>query len=364
MKKSIVLLLSLMFLVGCSGNIKEESSNAPEPSVTVETAVTQDETTNEIKSPPSLAQMTGGDFKNQFNAVAKKYDLDRIQIKQLNREFNDDTTMTFNYDFNEKISMIIKTDSALKIDEVLIVSNGDISKDTDKTAIAVLASAVMTVNKDYEIEDVNEMFTRLGWLADNSDPMNFNGSLDEKGILYRIKSQDSTLTFDIKPSPAQSSSQSNNDFNGIVTIDEFKDNFKKLIDENTLSIFNIDNLEIKEESAGGGTFNLMFKDTIALTGAFNPDRKIAIASLLVTGDGTETTGQDIIVTMGMFVMATNPSYSISDAEEVLTDLGMDQNSMEKIAEGSSVIRNGVRYNLNFVKDTKVIMLSARNANDQ
>ncbi|MBU5356090.1 hypothetical protein KQI74_27955 [Paenibacillus barcinonensis] len=365
MKKSVVLLLSFLLLTGCSGNVQKDLSNSSESTTAVQVAPPQQkDITKETDSSNSLSRLTAGDFKKKFNTIAKKHNLEQLVITELNSNINDDTTITFKHTFNENINMIMKTDKNLKLSEVFIVSNGDVATDSGKVAISVLAFSIMTANPGYEIEDVNTLLTKLGWLADGNDPMQFTGSLDQNGILYKIKSQDNIVTFDMKPSPEHSSPQSANDFNGILTIDEFKDNFKKVIDDNSLSIFNIDDLEIKDEPTGGGTFNLMLKETIALTGTFNQDRKIEIASLLVTGDGTETTGEDIIITMGMFIIATNPSYSISNAEEVLTDLGMDQSNMEKIKNGSSIIRNGVRYSMNFVKDTNVVMLSARSANDQ
>jgi len=359
---SILVLIIVMLLVGCSANT-EEATNP-----TINETVIQSENNVSNENISTLAGMTAGEFKNQFNATAENRNLNQIVIKELNREFNDDSTMTFTYAFNENINMIMKTDTKLKLNEVFIVSNGDITADSGKDTLAVIASITMTVNPDYGIEDVNELLTRLGWLAEDSDPRAFSGSLDEQGIVYKVKTEGNVLTFDIKVSTSQERKvidQSNTDqrFNGIITIDEFKANFQKAITDHELTIFNMDNLDIKEEATGVGTFNLRFKDTIALTGTFNEDRKIEIASLLVTGDGTESTGQDIIMTMGLFIMATNPSYSISDAEEVLKDLGMDENNMEKIRNGTSIVRNGVKYSMNFVKDTKVVALMVRNAKD-
>lgn len=170
-------------------------------------------------------------------------------------------------------------------------------------------------------------------------------------------------TLPIKKETVPSNQPSNETFIGILSLEEFKNNYENAVTKHNLDKFSIRDLEAKDESAGGGTFNYMLNNKIALTGTYNEKSNIEIVSLLLEGDGTEETGKDMIVSMGLFIMGTNPNFDVADTEVILREMGLDGNDPNKIINGSSTVKDGIRYSLRQVANTKVIMLSARNAND-
>ncbi|WP_458122830.1 tyrosine-type recombinase/integrase [Paenibacillus sp. Z3-2] len=304
--------------------------------------------------------MTAGEFKNQFNATAENHSLNQIVIKELSREFNDDSTMTFTYAFDENINMIMKTDKKLKLNEVFIVSNEDITADSGKDTLAVIASTTMTVNPDYGIEDVNELLTRLGWLAENSDPMSFTGSLDDNGVFYKIKSQDNIVTFDIKPSSIETqNSQTTSDAEETensahlkeslgVTPEEFKDRFNGFTKELDLAM-NIKSLPIDPDSIIKN-FEYSFSDDLFLVGTINKESgEVRGISFNGRGDGTTESGEKLLIGAAAVFAATQPDATVQTGGGILKKLGLFEEGIDYKYIDASTILNGLEYRVMSVK---------------
>ncbi|MEK5162017.1 hypothetical protein NYE69_06700 [Paenibacillus sp. FSL R5-0527] len=173
-----------------------------------------------------------------------------------------------------------------------------------------------------------------------------------------------TTISSLEPDETSNQQQPNNDsFSEMLTFDEFKENYQNAVTKYSLDRFSIKDMEAKEETAGGGTFNYLLNNNIALSGTYNESKNIEIISLLVEGDGTEETGQDIMVSMGLFLMGTNPTLETTDTEDILREIGLDGSDPNKIIDGTSTVKSGIRYTMKLVNDTKVVMLTATNAND-
>ncbi len=355
-----------MLLVGCSGNTKE----AIDPTINTTVIQSENNVPNENKS--TLAGMTAGEFKNQFNATAENHNLNQIVIKELSREFNDDSTMTFTYAFNENINMIMKTDKKLKLNEVFIVSNEDITADSGKDTLAVIASTTMTVNQDYGIEDVNELLTRLGWLAENSDPMSFTGSLDENGVFYKIKSQDNIVTFDIKPSSIETqNSQTTSDAEETensahlkeslgVTPEEFKVRFNGFTKELDLTM-NIKSLPIDPDSIIKN-FEYYFSDDLFLVGTINKESgEVRGISFNGRGDGTTESGGKLLIGAAAVFAATQPDATVQTGGGILQKLGLFEEGIDYENLDASTILNGLEYRVMSVKAMGTLMFMVNDA---
>jgi len=143
------------------------------------------------------------------------------------------------------------------------------------------------------------------------------------------------------------------------------DQFKKAFNEASNSIgtdLKIGNLKI-EEGPMQNTFNHSFTKNLSMVGIVNKiDGSVRSVTFIGAGDGTAKSGADIILSMGLAIMTTNPELSENDRGNILRELGL-MDGGDVLNLDKDTIRNGIKYSLNTSKELG-IWFTASSANDK
>ncbi|MBY0088411.1 hypothetical protein [Brevibacillus brevis] len=117
-----------------------------------------------------------------------------------------------------------------------------------------------------------------------------------------------------------------------------------------------------EDGAVQNTFKNNFTKNLGLVGVVNKkDGSVRSVTFIGGGDGTAKSGTDIIISMGLAIMATNPELSVDDRGNVLRELGlMDGGDVLNLKKDT--VRNGIKYSLNTSAELG-ILFTVSNAND-
>ncbi|MEN1985976.1 hypothetical protein [Paenibacillus hubeiensis] len=148
-----------------------------------------------------------------------------------------------------------------------------------------------------------------------------------------------------------------------MTPDEFRKSFNKRADE-------LDNPKLKigkkleiEEGPVQNVFQYMTTDYIGITGSVNKaDGSLRDVMMIGQGNGTLSSGADIILSIGLVVLATNPDLPTSAVGDIMKDLGVIDEGVDWTTIDESTEVNNVRYTLRG-SDVLGIMFSASDVND-
>lgn len=197
-KLLVVIFLTAIVLAGCG--TKDETPN--QSTTTPETAQTTVVSPNKAESDLNtyVFDMTAGDFTEAFNAVAKRYKLDFLNISELKPQFNKNNVLTFQHAFNEDLHMIGTINTELKVSEVMVLGKGDLTNKTGEKLFAAIGTLIMTTNNKYTSNDAQEVLKDIGLFDKDVNLQHFNKATVRNGIKYRLGIQDkTTVVFDIKP---------------------------------------------------------------------------------------------------------------------------------------------------------------------
>lgn len=127
-----------------------------------------------------------------------------------------------------------------------------------------------------------------------------------------------------------------------ISIEEFKKRFNKAA-EKLNTDFYISDVQIIKGSAKD-TFQYTFTNNLALVGTLNKQNKqIDSITIIGTGDGTLKSGTDILLSMGVLIMAMNPELSANERGNILRELGLLGDNTDIWNLNKSTIRNGKKY---------------------
>ena len=200
-KLYVAFFLTVFVIAGCGAKDETLSQSIPNPE-TVQTAVdTPDvKAASEADSNTYVFDMTAGDFKEGFNAVAERYKLDYLKISELTPQPNKNNVLTFQHTFNEDLHMIGTINTELKVQEVMILGKGDLTNKTGEKLFAAIGTLIMTTNNKYTSDDAQEVLKDIGLFDKEVNLQHFNKATVRNGIKYRLGIQDkTTIVFDIKP---------------------------------------------------------------------------------------------------------------------------------------------------------------------
>ncbi|OAB34165.1 hypothetical protein [Paenibacillus glacialis] len=158
-------------------------------------------------------------------------------------------------------------------------------------------------------------------------------------------------------SALEESSPTTSGFNGI-TPEDFKQIYNELATTYNLNDQIINNFSL---TIGDNldSFKYSFSDNLHIIGTTNKDGTIKEVSTLGDGDLTNETGENILASVGLIIMATNYGYSSDDIQDTLKDLGLFESSTDMNNFRQATVRNGIKYKL-AIKDG-MTMFSATEA---
>ncbi|WP_342416973.1 hypothetical protein NST83_06135 [Paenibacillus sp. FSL R10-2782] len=199
---AICLVASLVGLYEVGSSPKDESQQT-----TVTTVDTQApfetpkvfETSEVLPTSPSdsgmyVFGMSAEEFTEAFNAVVEKYKLDYLHISRLKID-----SKTFQYTFNDDLSMVGTIDSNQKLQEVMFIANGGFKEETGGNLMTAIITLIMTTNSNYSYNDAQDVLKDIGLLANDVNLQDFEGATDRNKVKYRFKIQDDNMaTFGIK----------------------------------------------------------------------------------------------------------------------------------------------------------------------
>ncbi|MEK5415082.1 hypothetical protein [Paenibacillus sp. FSL L8-0708] len=168
----------------------------------------------------------------------------------------------------------------------------------------------------------------------------------------------------IKPTEAPTAKPTEQPIPGTISMspEEFKDSFNAKAKEigTDLKI----NKLIVEDGAVQNTFSYKFTNTLMLSGTVNKqDGSIRDVLLIGTTDGTSKSVSDILIGMGVLILASNPELPTTEPSVIVKELGMLDEGADFLKINKSVIRNGIEYHFQASKEFG-IMFSAGDANDK
>lgn len=148
-----------------------------------------------------------------------------------------------------------------------------------------------------------------------------------------------------------------------MTPEEFRKAFNARADSMKSKIKITKKLTI-EDGLVQDTFQFMFNDYLGLTGTVNKsDGSIRDVMMLGRGDGTAASGANVIVVMGLVILAVNPDLPSTEVGSILTDLHVLDDGVDLTKIDESTVRNGIRYHVQGSKELG-LMFSAGDANDK
>lgn len=146
-----------------------------------------------------------------------------------------------------------------------------------------------------------------------------------------------------------------------INPEEFRAAFNKASQEVSAG-FTIDKITVQEGEAQD-TFQYMLTDNIALVGTVNKaDGSVRDVMIMATGDGTFKSGADIIIAMGVLIVATNPDLAVEERGGILDDLGLTSGE-DLMGLNTNTTRNGLRYHFTATEGLG-ILFGVADENDQ
>ncbi|MDQ0484002.1 hypothetical protein [Guptibacillus hwajinpoensis] len=130
-----------------------------------------------------------------------------------------------------------------------------------------------------------------------------------------------------------------------MTANEFKSEWNGAVNSLDISdsMFQIDNLEVSNGDVQG-SFQKMLNQNIAVIGTINKaDDSVRDVMILAQGDGTPSSGANMMISFGLLINATNPSLSADQRGQVFHDLGILDEGADLLSLNNSVVTNGVEY---------------------
>ncbi|AIQ59663.1 hypothetical protein [Paenibacillus borealis] len=119
-----------------------------------------------------------------------------------------------------------------------------------------------------------------------------------------------------------------------------------------------------EDGLAQDTFQYMFNDFLGITGSVNKaDGSIRDIMMIGRGDGTSASGANIIVVMGLVILAVNPDIESTEVGSIITDLKVLEDGVDLAKIDESTVRNGIRYHVQGSNELG-LMFSAGDANDK
>lgn len=169
---------------------------------------------------------------------------------------------------------------------------------------------------------------------------------------------------DLEAAPTETEeAKAENEIPGTIgmTPEEFKEAFNAAAKEFD-SNFRIGNITV-EDGPVQDTFTVHLTDHLAIVGSVNKaDGSVRDVLIMGQGDGSLSSGLDIMVAMGILIAATNPELTPEERGKVLEDLGLFDDTVDLTDHTASTIRNGIQYTLT-ASDMIGIVFSAGDAND-
>ncbi|MEK4368048.1 MULTISPECIES: hypothetical protein [Paenibacillus] len=108
----------------------------------------------------------------------------------------------------------------------------------------------------------------------------------------------------------------------------------------------------------------MTTDYIRITSSVNKvDESLRDVMMIGQGNGTLSSGADIIISIGLVILATNADIPTSAVGDIMKNLGVIDEGVDWTTIDESTEVNGVRYTLTG-SDVLGIMFSASDANDK
>lgn len=143
----------------------------------------------------SLFTMTTDEFKNVFNSIVGKYGLNGLGITKLDlTKSQESDTRTFQYTFNDDLSMVGVLNSNEEIQEVMLIGTGGFSEQTGGTLMTAIATFIMTTNSEYTYSDAQDVIKDIGLLDSDVNLNAFDGATVRNGFKYRFKIQDNNIS--------------------------------------------------------------------------------------------------------------------------------------------------------------------------
>lgn len=150
---------------------------------------------NVTSSAPALFSMSTDEFKNEFNAIVGKYRLNGLGITKLDlTKSQESDTRTFQYTFNDDLSMVGVLNSNEKIQEMILIGTGGFSEQTGATLMTAVATLIMTSNSEYTYNDAQDVLKDIGLLDSDMNINDFDGATVRNGYKYRFKIQDNNIS--------------------------------------------------------------------------------------------------------------------------------------------------------------------------
>lgn len=149
-----------------------------------------------------------------------------------------------------------------------------------------------------------------------------------------------------------------------MTPEEFRKSFNKRADELNNSKLKIGKKLNIETGPAQDVFQYMTTDYIGIAGSVNKaDGSLRDVMMIGQGNGTLSSGTDLVLTIGLIILATNPDLPSKAVGNVLDDLGILNEGVDWTTVNESTELNGIRYRITG-SDAIGIMFSASDANDK
>ncbi|QLG39960.1 MULTISPECIES: hypothetical protein [unclassified Paenibacillus] len=149
-----------------------------------------------------------------------------------------------------------------------------------------------------------------------------------------------------------------------MTPEEFRKSFNKRAQEIGNSKLKIGKkLEI-QKGAVQDVFQYIITDYIGITGSINKaDGSVRDVTMIGQGNGTMTSGADIVLAIGLVILSVNPDVPASSVANILSDMHILDEGVDWSTVDESTEVNGIRYTV-LGSETIGIMFSASDANDK
>ncbi|RAI85658.1 hypothetical protein DET54_12113 [Paenibacillus pabuli] len=149
-----------------------------------------------------------------------------------------------------------------------------------------------------------------------------------------------------------------------MTPEEFRKSFNKRADVLNNSKLKIGKKLNIETGPAQDVFQYMTTDYIGIAGSVNKaDGSLRDVMMIGQGNGTLSSGTDLVLTIGLVILATNPDLPSKAVGSVLDDLGILNEGVDWTTVNESTELNGIRYSITG-SDAIGIMFSASDANDK
>ncbi|WP_340398566.1 hypothetical protein [Paenibacillus sp. FSL H8-0079] len=149
-----------------------------------------------------------------------------------------------------------------------------------------------------------------------------------------------------------------------MTPEEFRKSFNKRAMEIGNPKLKIGKKLEVQTGAVQDVFQYMITDYIGITGSINKaDGSVRDVTMIGQGDGTVTSGADIVLAMGLVILSVNPDLPASSVANVLSDMNILDEGVDWSTVDESTEIDGIRYSV-LGSETIGIMFSASDAKDK